>query len=176
MHGTRRALLEAQARSAGLPLYAVPLPWPCSNADYEAAMHAALAAAVASGIQAVAFGDLYLEDVRRYREDMLQGTGLTPIFPLWGMNTRTLLESMIDAGLLATVVCVDPAKLPRSFAGRLLDREFLADLPGGVDPCGENGEFHTCVYAGPIFQHPIAVRFGEVVDRDGFVFADLLPD
>jgi uncharacterized protein (TIGR00290 family) len=178
MHSTRRALLEAQASAAGLPLHIVPLPWPCSNAEYEAAMRVALDAALAAGTQAVAFGDLYLEDVRRYREEMLQGTGLTPVFPLWGLPTRSLLETMIDAGLRASVVCLDPAKLPRSFAGRALDREFLRDLPEGIDPCGENGEFHTCVYAGPMFPNlargeAIPVQTGEVVEREGFVFADL---
>jgi uncharacterized protein (TIGR00290 family) len=173
MHSTRRELLEAQARAAGLPLHIVPLPWPCSNAEYEAAMHIAIEAAVAAGVQAMAFGDLYLEDVRRYREDMLQGTGLTPTFPVWGLNTRTLLESMIGSGMQTRVVCLDPAKLPRTFAGRSLDAAFLRDLPADVDPCGENGEFHTCVHAGPMFKHLIPVASGEVVERDGFVFADL---
>jgi uncharacterized protein (TIGR00290 family) len=165
MHGTRHELLEAQASAVGLPLQIVPLPWPCSNAEYGAAMQMAMDVAVA----AVAFGDLFLEDVRRYREDMLRGTGLEPIFPLWGLDTRLLLETMIDSGLQAR----DPAKLPRSFAGRSLDAEFLRDLPAAIDPCGENGEFHTCACAGPMFKHPIPVAAGEVVERDGFVFADL---
>jgi uncharacterized protein (TIGR00290 family) len=176
MHGTRRDVLEAQARALELPLHIVPLPWPCSNADYEAAMHVALEAAVADGVQAIAFGDLFLEDVRRYREEMLQNTGLTPLFPLWGLETRALLAKMIDAGLQARVVCVDPAKLPRSFAGRLLDAEFLRDLPAGVDPCAENGEFHSCAFGGPMFREPIHVIGGEIVERDGFVFADLEVD
>lgn len=173
MHSTRRALLEAQARAAGLPLLTVPLPWPCSNEDYEARMREACDAAIASGIEGVAFGDLFLEDVRRYREEHLAGTRLCPLFPLWGQNTRRLAEEMIDGGLRARVVCVDPRKLPAEFAGREFDTEFLRDLPPGVDPCGENGEFHTCVYAGPMFREPIAIESGEIIERDGFVFADV---
>lgn len=173
MHSTRRALLEAQARAAGLPLYPVPLPWPCSNEQYEAAMRAACDAAVAEGVEAIAFGDLFLEDVRRYREEKLTGTGLEPVFPVWGLDTRRLAEEMVASGLRARVVCVDPKKLPAEFAGRDFDADFLRDLPEGVDPCGENGEFHSAVYAGPMFREPIAVESGEVVERDGFVFADL---
>jgi uncharacterized protein (TIGR00290 family) len=173
MHSTRRALLEAQARAAGLPLVTVPLPWPCSNADYEALMREACAAAVASGVESVAFGDLFLEDVRRYREEHLTGTGLQPVFPLWGEDTRRLAEEMIDNGLRARLVCVDPRKLPAEFAGREFDAALLRDLPAGVDPCGENGEFHTAVYAGPMFREPIPIEAGEVVERDGFVFADV---
>jgi uncharacterized protein (TIGR00290 family) len=173
MHSTRRALLEAQARAAGLPLHSVPLPWPCSNEHYESAMRTACDAAVAEGIEAIAFGDLFLEDIRRYREDKLQGTGLEPVFPIWGLDTRLLAEEMIAGGLRARIVCVDPKKLPAEFAGREFDAGFLRDLPAGVDPCGENGEFHTAVYAGPMFQEPIAVETGEVVERDGFVFADV---
>jgi diphthamide synthase (EF-2-diphthine--ammonia ligase) len=174
MHSTRRALLEAQAKTAGLPLYAVPLPWPCSNAHYEAAMRSACDAAVAEGIEAMAFGDLFLEDVRRYREEKLQGTALQPVFPVWGLNTRLLAEEMIASGLRARIVCVDPKKLPTEFAGRDFDADFLRDLPEGVDPCGENGEFHSVVYAGPMFREPIPIESGEVVERDGFVFADVL--
>jgi uncharacterized protein (TIGR00290 family) len=173
MHGTRRALLEAQARAAGLPLYTVPLPWPCSNADYEAAMRSACEAAVAEGMEGIAFGDLFLEDVRRYREEKLAGTGLVPVFPIWGFDTRRLAEEMIAGGLRARIVCVDPKKLPAEFAGREFDAGFLRDLPEGVDPCGENGEFHSVVCAGPMFSEPIAVESGEVVERDGFVFADV---
>lgn len=173
MHSTRRALLEAQAAMAGLPLITVPLPWPCSNADYEAAMSAACAAAVADGVEAMAFGDLFLEDIRQYRIDKLAGTGLTPVFPVWGLETRRLAEEMIAGGLRARLVCVDPRKLPAEFAGREFDAELLRDLPAGVDPCGENGEFHTAVYAGPMFREPIAIVTGEVVERDGFVFADV---
>ncbi|MGC2299491.1 MAG: ATP-binding protein [Acidobacteriaceae bacterium] len=173
MHSTRRALLEAQARAAGLPLYPIPLPWPCSNEHYEAAMRIACDAAIAEGIEAIAFGDLFLEDVRRYRVEKLKGTGLEPIFPLWGLNTRQLAEEMIAGGLRARIVCVDPKRLPAEFAGRDFDAEFLRDLPEGVDPCGENGEFHSAVYAGPMFREPIPIESGEVVERDGFVFADV---
>jgi uncharacterized protein (TIGR00290 family) len=173
MHSTRRALVEAQARSAGVPLHAVPLPWPCSNAQYESAMRQACDAAVASGIDTMAFGDLFLEDVRRYREERLQGTGLTPVFPVWGRDTRQLAEEMIASGLRARLVCVDPRKLPREFAGREFDADFLRDLPAGVDLCGENGEFHSFVYAGPMFCESVPVESGEVVERDGFIFADV---
>lgn len=174
MHSTRRALLEAQAKAADLPLYSVPLPWPCSNDHYETAMRSACDAAVAEGIEVMAFGDLFLEDVRRYREEKLNGTGLDPIFPVWGLDTRVLAEEMIASGLRARIVCVDPKKLPAEFAGRDFDADFLRDLPKGVDPCGENGEFHSVVYAGPMFREPIPVESGEVVERDGFVFADVL--
>ena len=174
MHSTRRALLEAQAKAADLPLYSVPLPWPCSNQHYETAMRSACEAAVAEGIEAMAFGDLFLEDVRRYREEKLQGTGLQPIFPVWGLDTRQLAQEMIASGLRARIVCVDPKKLPTEFAGRDFDADFLRDLPEGVDPCGENGEFHSVVYAGPMFREPIPIESGEVVERDGFVFADVL--
>ena len=173
MHSTRRALLEAQARAAGLPLHTVPLPWPCSNEQYEAAMRTACEAALAAGVEAIAFGDLFLEDVRRYREEKLQGTGLQPVFPVWGLDTHQLARDMIEAGLRARIVCVDPKKLAREFAGREFDADFLRDLPAGVDPCGENGEFHSVVYDGPMFERPIAVESGEVVERDGFVFADV---
>jgi uncharacterized protein (TIGR00290 family) len=173
MHSTRRALVEAQARAAGLPLHAVPLPWPCSNEQYEAAMRQACDSAVAAGIDTIAFGDLFLEDVRRYREERLQGTGLTPVFPVWGLDTRRLAEEMIASGLRARLVCVDPRKLPREFAGRDFDADLLRDLPADVDPCGEKGEFHSFVYAGPMFSEPIPVESGEVVERDGFVFADV---
>jgi uncharacterized protein (TIGR00290 family) len=174
MHSTRRALLEAQAKAADLPLYSVPLPWPCSNQHYETAMRSACEAAVAEGIEAMAFGDLFLEDVRRYREEKLQGTGLQPIFPVWGLDTRQLAQEMIASGLRARIVCVDPKKLPAEFAGRDFDADFLRDLPEGVDPCGENGEFHSFVFAGPMFREPIPIESGEVVERDGFVFADVL--
>ena len=174
MHSTRRALLEAQAKAASLPLYSVPLPWPCSNQQYESAMRLACDAALAEGIEAMAFGDLFLEEVRRYREEKLQGTGLQPVFPVWGLVTRVLAEEMIAAGLRARIVCVDPKKLPAEFAGRDFDADFLRDLPEGVDPCGENGEFHSVVYAGPMFREPIPIESGEVVERDGFIFADVL--
>jgi len=176
MHGTRHALLKAQADAARLPLWEVPLPWPCSNEVYEQAMSAACASAVQQGISAIAFGDLFLEDVRRYREDRLRGTGLDPIFPLWGRNTRELISEMLDGGLRARIVCVDPAKLPGDFVGRDLDLDLVRRMPAGVDPCAENGEFHTFAYAGPMFHKPIAIKDGEVVNRDGFLYADVLPE
>lgn len=173
MHGTRRAVLEAQAEAAGLPLRAIPLPWPCSNEQYEAAMRDACAQAVADGIEVIAFGDLFLEDVRAYREQKLAGTGLTPVFPLWGMPTDALVRQMLAGGLKARIVCLDPKKLPKEFAGRDLDEAALAAMPGGVDPCAERGEFHTVAYAGPMFREIIPLESGEVVERDGFVFADV---
>jgi uncharacterized protein (TIGR00290 family) len=174
MHAVRRTLLEAQAAAAGVPLRTVPLPWPCSNAEYEARMRAAVAQAVGEGFTHVAFGDLFLEDVRRYREDRLAGTGLTPIFPLWGIPTPALAEEMIDGGLRAILTCVSPKHLDPSFAGRQFDRSLLRDLPPGVDPCGERGEFHSFAYDGPMYERPVAAAAGEIVDRDGFVFADVL--
>jgi uncharacterized protein (TIGR00290 family) len=174
MHAVRRDLLEAQARAARLPLHVVPLPWPCSNQQYESIMKTAIDGFVAGGFTHVAFGDLFLEDVRRYREDRLAGTGLQPLFPIWKTKpTRDLAHDMIDAGLKARLTCIDPRKLDRSFAGRQFDTQLLADLPEDVDPCGENGEFHSCTYAGPMFNDAIKLAVGEVVDRDGFVFADL---
>jgi len=174
MHAVRRQLLELQADSAGVPLWKIPLPWPCSNQEYESRMRAVCERAVADGIEAVAFGDLYLADIRAYREKQLAGTGLDPIFPVWQLPTRELAREMIAAGLRAKVTCIDPKILPREFAGRDFDAGFLADLPAGVDPCGENGEFHTFVYDGPMFRHSIPVQLDEIVERDGFVFADLL--
>ena len=173
MHSTRRELLEAQARAAGLPLVTVPLPWPCTNEQYEAAMSVACARAVAEGVEAVAFGDLFLEDIRRYRVEKLAGTGLEPLFPVWGLDTRELAREMVAAGVKTRLVCVDPKKLPREFAGRDLDEALLAELPEGVDPCGENGEFHSFVYGGPFFGEKIPIESGELVERDGFVFADV---
>lgn len=175
MHGVRASLLEAQAEAAGLPLWKVPLPWPCPNEAYEALMAQACARAAAEGIEAMAFGDLFLEDVRDYRIQKLAGTGLQPLFPLWGRDTATLAREMMAGGLKATLTCVDPRVLDPSFAGRDFDGQMLADLPAAVDPCGERGEFHTCVWGGPMFHHPLAVSRGEVVARDGFVFADLVP-
>ena len=174
MHAVRRTLLQAQADAAGLPLHTVNIPWPCSNADYEQRMGEAVRLLVADGFTHVAFGDLFLEDVRRYREDRLRGTGLTPLFPLWKTKTtRELADEMVASGLRAYLTCIDPRKLDRSFAGRTFDRGLLADLPAACDPCGENGEFHSFACAGPMFSAPIPVRPGEVVERDGFVFADL---
>ena len=174
MHAVRRELLDAQAAAAGLPLHVVPLPWPCSNEQYESIMRGAIAGFVADGFTHVAFGDLFLEDVRNYRETRLAGTGLEPLFPLWKTKpTADLARDMIEGGLQARLTCVDPRKLDRSFAGRAFDDRLLNDLPAGVDPCGENGEFHSFALAGPMFRHPIAVELGDVVERDNFVFADL---
>ena len=173
MHGVRRELLEAQAAAAGLPLWQVPLPDPCSNEIYEARMRDAVRRAVEEQFTHVAFGDLFLEDVRRYREDRLTGTGLEPLFPIWGMPTARLAGRMIESGLRARIACVDTRVLPASFVGREFDDELLRDLPAGIDPCGENGEFHTCVYAGPMFREPLALEPGETVTRDPFVWRDL---
>lgn len=174
MHGTPRDVLEAQAGAAGLPLHVVPLPWPCSNAEYEQRMGAAVAGLVAAGFTHVAFGDLFLEDVRRYREDRLAGTGLQPLFPLWRLGTTAHLASeMIDGGLRATISTVDPRVLDPSFAGRPFDHALLSALPPGVDPCGENGEFHSCVWDGPMFTHAVPLAVHDTVTRDGFAFADL---
>jgi uncharacterized protein (TIGR00290 family) len=175
MHAVRRELAEAQAARTGLPLWAVDLPWPCSNAVYEELMQGVCARATTSGITAMAFGDLFLEDIRAYREQQLKSTGLTPVFPVWQIPTHQLARELIDAGVKAKITCVDPAKLDPAFAGRDYDLEFLRDLPSSVDPCGENGEFHTFVYDAPVFSHAIPIRAGEIVTRDGFVFADVLP-
>lgn len=174
MHGVRRELLEAQARAAGLALRTVELPSPCSNAQYEEAMRPAIAALAREGVSRLAFGDLFLADVRRYREALLAGSGVAPLFPLWGRDTRELAWQMIGAGLRARIVCVDPARLAQSWAGALWDEAFLRALPEGIDPCAENGEFHTFAFAGPMFAQPVPVRPGEIVRREGFVFADLL--
>jgi uncharacterized protein (TIGR00290 family) len=175
MHAVRLELLEAQADAVGAPLWKVPIPYPCSNEVYERAMADACARAVAAGITHVAFGDLFLEDVRRYREERLAGTGLTPLFPLFGADTTALAADMIRGGLAAILTCVNPKLLDPSFAGREFDASLLADLPPSVDPCGERGEFHTFAYRGPMFRRPLILRRGEVVHRDGFVFADVLP-
>jgi uncharacterized protein (TIGR00290 family) len=175
MHAVREALLDAQARALGLPCRKVTLPWPCSNDVYERELAQALAAARADGVTHVVFGDLFLQDIRDYREAKLAGTGIAPLFPLWQRDTRALAREMIDGGLRAFLTCVDPKKLERRFAGRCFDRALLEELPRGVDPCGENGEFHTFAAAGPMFDAPIQVAPGDVVDREGFVFADLLP-
>lgn len=175
MHAVRRELAEMQARAAGLPLWDVDLPWPCSNAEYEEIMRGVCQRAVSERVDAVAFGDLFLEDVREYRVKQLAGTGLEPLFPVWGIPTDELARTMIAAGLRATLTCIDPKRLERGFAGREFDAALLADLPADADPCGERGEFHTFCYASPGFREPIAVRTGEIVERDGFVFADVLP-
>jgi uncharacterized protein (TIGR00290 family) len=175
MHSSRRVLVEMQAEAAGLPLIAVPLPWPCSNADYECAMKKVCDEAVAAGVSAIAFGDLFLEDIRAYREKQLKDTGLEPLFPVWKIPTDALAQEMIKGGLRARLVCIDPKKLSPDFAGRDFNEQLLRDLPAGVDPCGENGEFHTFVYAGPMFNREIPVVAGERIERDGFWYADVLP-
>jgi uncharacterized protein (TIGR00290 family) len=178
MHAVRRTLAEAQAAAAGLPLRAIDLPWPCSNEEYESRMAEACRAAVADGFHAIAFGDLFLRDIREYRERKLAGSGLVPLFPLWEIPTRKLAQEMIGSGLRARITCVDKNALGTDaarFAGREFDLDLLADLPPEVDPCGENGEFHTFAYDGPMFQRAIPVAAGELRDADGFVFADLVP-
>jgi uncharacterized protein (TIGR00290 family) len=175
MHGVRRSLVEQQAAAAGLPLWSIPLPWPCSNEQYEGLMTKACAKAVAEGIEAIAFGDLFLEDVRAYRMKQMAGTGLEPLFPVWGEPTNGLAREMVDSGLKAILTCVDTRKLNADFAGRRFDANLLAGLPTGIDPCGENGEFHSFVYGGPMFNSEIDVIAGETVVRDQFAFADLIP-
>ena len=174
MHAVREEILEAQAGAAGLPLWRVPLPWPCSNDEYEQRVGEAVRRAAREGFTHAAFGDLFLEDIRAYREAKLAGTGLAPLFPVWGIPTGALAREMIAGGLRARLTCVDPRVLDPSFAGREFDASLLAALPPGIDPCGENGEFHTCVYAGPMFARPLDVQSGETVTRDGFVFTDLM--
>lgn len=174
MHAVRESLLELQAENSALPLITVPIPSPCTNEVYERAMTEAMSRAKADGVTHVVFGDLFLEDVRRYREENLAKCGMTPVFPLWGIPTRRLAEEMIAGGLRARLTCIDPLKLDKSFAGREWDAAMLAMLPPSVDPCGEYGEFHTFACAGPMFRDPIAVQGGEIVERDGFVFADLI--
>ena len=174
MHGVRRSLLEEQAAAAGLPLTILDLPWPCSNEEYETILSAACKAARDAKIDAVAFGDLFLRDIREYREKQMQGTGLEPLFPLWEIPTDHLARDMMRAGLRARLTCVDLKKLPVRFAGREFDDQLLTDLPEGTDPCGENGEFYTFCYAGPMFSKSITVTSGELVQRDGFAFADLI--
>jgi uncharacterized protein (TIGR00290 family) len=174
MHSTRRELVEMQARAAGIPLISVPLPWPCSNVEYERIMKGVCAQAVVQGVTAIVFGDLFLADIRAYRERQLQGTGLKPLFPLWQLPTLELAREMIASGLRAKLVCVDPNRLAPEFVGRDFDLQLLADLPPEADPCGENGEFHSFVYAGPMFDRPISVETGERVERDGFWFCDVM--
>ncbi len=174
MHGVREELLAAQLLAAGLPAVTVRIPYPCPNETYEREMAAAVAAAKARGVTHIIFGDLFLQDIRAYREQKLAGSGVTPVFPLWQRPTAELARAMIDAGVEAHLAVVDLQKLPASFAGRRFDAELLAALPAGADPCGENGEFHSFVSAGPMLSGKIAVRVGETVERDGFAFADLL--
>ena len=173
MHGVRREVLEAQARAARLPLRVVAIPHPCANEIYEQRMGAAVAAAVAEGFTHAAFGDLFLEDVRRYREERLAGSGLTPLFPLWNIPTRALAREMIAGGLRARIACVDTSVLDARFVGRPFDDELLDDLPASVDPCGENGEFHTCVHDGPMFHELMDLEPGRLESRTPFTWADL---
>jgi uncharacterized protein (TIGR00290 family) len=175
IHAVRVELLRRQAEVAGLPLRLIDLPDPCDNTQYEAAMKAAVGEARREGAECVAFGDLFLRDVREYREAQLAGTGLTALFPLWGLPTDELAREMVGGGLRAVVSCVDPRQLPAGFAGREYDTAFLSELPAGVDPCGERGEFHTFAFGGPMFRRPIDVKVGEIVERGGFAYADILP-
>ena len=177
MHAVRHALVEAQAAACGLPLWRVDLPWPCSNEDYAARMRALIERARAAAITHMAFGDLFLADVRAYRETMLAGSGIAPLFPMWGAadDTPALAREMIAAGLRAVLTCVDPRQLDERYCGREYDAALLDELPASVDPCGEHGEFHTFCYAGPMFGAPLALTVGERVNRDGFCFTDLAP-
>jgi uncharacterized protein (TIGR00290 family) len=175
MHAVRESVLEMQAAATGLPLVKVPIPSPCPNDFYERAMDDAMARAKDSGVNHVVFGDLFLEDIRAYREKHLAACGITPIFPLWGKDTRRLAEEMLAGGLSAYITCVDPRQMDCAFAGRRFDAGLLSELPSNVDPCGENGEFHTFANAGPMFREEVTVTVGEIVEREGFVFADLLP-
>jgi uncharacterized protein (TIGR00290 family) len=174
MHGTRNELMRRQAEAVGLPVLEVGLPWPCSNEDYASRMIAACEAMKAERVSHVIYGDLFLEDIRAYRDEKMAQAGLTAVYPLWKRDTQQLARDMIASGLKTVVVCIDPKKLGASFAGRRFDEDFLNDLPEGIDPCGENGEFHTCVVDGPMFSTPIKVDVGETVERDGFVYADVI--
>ncbi len=175
MHGVRRVLLEAQAAALGLPLHVVELPWPCPNPVYEQLMSAAMDAARQRDVSRVIFGDLFLEDVRAYREASLAGTGMTTVFPLWHRPTAELAREILASGIRAVITCVDPAQAPKAIAGRWYDQALLQTLPEGADPCGENGEFHTFVTDGPQFARPLHVTIGNTVERDGFMFTDVLP-
>jgi uncharacterized protein (TIGR00290 family) len=175
MHGVREDILRAQHEAIGLPSVIVPIPYPCPNEIYEARMASALAGAKQQGVTQVIFGDLFLADVRAYREQKLAGTGITPLFPLWQRPTDKLAREMIDAGVETYLVCVDLKQLAKDFAGRRFDHALLAELPPTVDPCGEKGEFHSCVVAGPMFSRRIAVEVGETIERDGFAYTDLIP-
>jgi len=174
IHGVRQEILRAQCEAAGLPQHIVPIPFPCPNEIYEARIGEAVAGAVREGVTHMIFGDLYLADIRAYREQKLAGTGITPVFPLWQRPTAALAQAMIASGLEAYLATVDLKKLSAEFAGRKFDAELLADLPDGIDPCGENGEFHTCVVAGPMFSKRLAVTTGERVERDGYAYCDLV--
>ncbi|MFQ5935763.1 MAG: ATP-binding protein [Acidiferrobacterales bacterium] len=176
VHAVREKLLTAQAQACGLPLKRVPIPDPCPKEKYEAAIREALEEAKRRGITAVASGDLFLEDSRRYREEVVRRIGMEPVFPLWGRDTHALASEMVQTGLRARVTCVNTKALPRSFVGRVYDQRFLSDLPSGVDPCGENDEFHTFTYAGPVFREAIPVNVGKISERDGFVYADIIQE
>jgi uncharacterized protein (TIGR00290 family) len=175
MHAVRIELLKRQAESAGLPIELIPIPYPCTNLQYEKIMSEFIEKVKARGIKSFAFGDLFLESVRKYREDNLAGTGITPLFPIWGLITKSLSEEMVNSGLRARITCIDPKQLSTDFAGKVYDKSFLQQLPESVDPCGENGEFHSFAFAGPMFREEINVKVGETVTRDNFVFTDLLP-
>ena len=175
MHAVRRVLLEAQAERLGLEVHAIEIPSPCPNDVYEAIMAAAIEGAVTEGVSRMVFGDLFLADIREYRERMLAGSGIAPVFPLWEQPTDALAREMCESGIQAVITCVDPRVLPAEFAGRAFDSDFLADLPESVDPCGERGEFHTFVWDAPGFSAPIPIKVGEVLERDGFVFCDVVP-
>ena len=173
MHAVRVELLQQQAESIGLPLEIIEIPYPCSNDAYEEIMTLFVEKAKKNNIEHFAFGDLFLEDVRNYREEKLKGTGITPIFPIWGIPTDKLSREMISSGLRAVITCIDPKQIPNDFVGKEYNESFLNDIPEGVDPCGENGEFHSFVFYGPMFKEQIEISFGDVVHRDGFVFMDI---
>lgn len=174
VHAVRASLLEAQAKQAGLPLHKIAIPHPCPNSVYEATIARFVAQARRGGVTHIAFGDLFLEDIRRYRERQFAGSGVELLFPLWGQPTRTLAEEMTAHGLLAWIVCVDVKQAPREWAGRIFDPRFVAAIPGGIDPCGERGEFHTFAFDGPMFAAPVGSRIGAVTEREGFIYADVL--
>ena len=175
MHAVRVQLLQQQADRLGLPIQLIPIPYPCSNADYARIMEEFIERERGRGVEAFAYGDLFLEDIRAYRETSLAGTGITPLFPIWGLDTGVLSRTMLESGLRAQITCVDPAQLAPEFCGREYDAGFLADLPAGVDPCGENGEFHSFAFDGPMFSRAIDISVNTTTERDGFVFTDLLP-
>ncbi|MDH5735976.1 MAG: adenine nucleotide alpha hydrolase [Gammaproteobacteria bacterium] len=175
MHGVRLELLQKQAESVGLPLEVIEIPNPCSNAEYEKIMGQFVAMAKNNSIEYFAFGDLFLEDIRNYREEKLKNSGIKALFPIWGIPTETLSREMVSAGLRTIITCIDPRKVPEEYAGREFNENFLTSLPETIDPCGENGEFHSFVFDGPMFKEKIAISVGEIVNRDGFVFADILP-
>jgi uncharacterized protein (TIGR00290 family) len=175
MHAVRVALLQMQADSIGLPIHLIPIPYPCSNAEYAEIMDEFVDREKERGVECFAFGDLFLDDIREYRESSLSGTGIEPIFPIWGMDTHALSTNMLESGLRAQITCVDPRQLAPEFSGREYDKRFLTEIPPGVDPCGENGEFHSFAFDGPMFGHRINIKVGETTSRDNFVFTDLLP-